>query len=75
MIKTPHRLLHDALSKEDYARVLVNMREEHGGLPCEVTFNDADTAAEALMDAFTWLKFEGQDYWKGVYVGLGGDEL
>lgn len=72
--KTPHRLLHDALSKEHYARVLVNMREENNGLPCEPTFYDSETESQALMDAFTWSR-ENHEYWESIYHRLGGDEL
>jgi len=66
VIKTPHRMLHDALSKEDYARVLVNMREEHGNL-FNRPFYIASDPLNALDHAFYWHHSnEGPDYWRGI---------
>lgn len=65
MNKTPHRLLHDALTDEQYKQVLVNMRR---GFECKKGFLRAGNASDALITAFKWgLSVEGDDYWDAIY--------
>jgi hypothetical protein len=64
MIKTPHRLLHDSLSKEDYARVLVNMRKNEWTEAGPANFYSSLSAKEALRFAFLWSNSnEDGRYW------------
>ena len=70
MNKTPHRLLHDALTAEQYKQVLVNIKKEHGVF-LNRGFYKSSNAAKALNYAFSWaVSSEGHDHWDAIYDSL-----
>ena len=68
MNKTPHRLLHDALTAEQYKQVLVNMSR---GYNDRDEFFSAELASDALDAAFYWSRtVEDYDYWDAIHDSL-----